>query len=81
MATRARLRQDIKLNMYISEKMDNQISYYAELQGVTRSEFVRTCISQTVMGYELSVKMIKEEMEKGLKQGLTIEELMAKCLN
>lgn len=68
----ARMKQDIKLQMYITEKMDDLISYYSELQGISRSDFVRMCISQTVMGYELSVKMIREEVQAKSLNGMEV---------
>lgn len=58
----ARLNKDIKLQMYISEKMDDSIVHLSELMGVTKSEFVRMCIAQTVLGYEKSVELTRQMM-------------------
>lgn len=75
----ARMKQDIKFQFYITEKMDDLISYYSELQGISRSDFVRMCISQTVMGYELSVRMLKEDMKEGEKKKWNVEDFVTAC--
>ena len=60
----ARVNKDIKFQMYISEKMDDRIAYYSDLQGVSKSEFVRNCIAQVMQGYSTSTDLVKEMVEK-----------------
>ena len=67
----ARVNKDIKFQMYISEKMENRIEYYADLQGISKSEFVRNCIAQVLQGYASG-----EDLLKGIVDKYGIEEFM-----
>lgn len=60
----ARKTKDIKFQMYISEKMDDSIVQVSELMGISKSEFVRMCVAQTLFGYNKGVEMAKEICEE-----------------
>ena len=61
----ARKNKDIRFSMYISETMDDNITEISELMGVAKSEFVRMCVAQTLLGYSKSVELARQLVEKG----------------
>lgn len=54
----------IRLQLNVSEELDNNLSDMAELMGITKSEYIRFIVGQSLMGQKQAVEMMRDEVMK-----------------
>lgn len=55
-------KKDVKYQVFVTAKMDDQVSQCAELMGMSKNEFIRYCLAQGVAGYNASVSLLRERI-------------------
>ena len=60
----AKVKNNIRQQVYISERMDDELDNLCELMGLTKNELIRYAISNLILGYSKSVELVREEVEK-----------------
>ncbi len=55
-------KKDVKYNLFVTSKMDNDVAIMAELMGISKMEFVRMCLGQAMMGYKTGIDVVKEKL-------------------
>lgn len=64
-------KRDIRLQIFITQSMDDKLEDIAELMGMSKNELCRMAIGQLALGYNTTVDILKnsakEEMSKGGK--------------
>lgn len=63
----ANLKKDIRLQIFVTEKMDDQIEDVAEIMGISKSDVVRYAVSLFCGSWNKSIELVKEFKEKELK--------------
>ena len=56
--------KETRLQIYVTEKMNDDITEMSELMGISKTEFVRMCVANAVYGYRRSVDIAKAEVAK-----------------
>lgn len=54
----------IRIQLNVSEEMDDNLSYMADLMGITKTEYIRFIVGQSLMGQKKAVEMIRDEVKK-----------------
>ena len=62
--------KSVKMQVYITEKMDNSLDGLCELMGMGKNELIRYAIGNMVAGYNTGISMVKEQAEKAMAKGL-----------
>lgn len=58
-------KRDVRLQVFITPKMDDKLDDIADIMGMSKNELVRYAIAQLCAGYETSIRLIKDEVAKG----------------
>lgn len=56
----------IRIQLNVSEEMDDNLSDMADLMGITKTEYIRFIVGQALMGQKQAVEMMRDEV---MKQG------------
>lgn len=59
----------IRMQVYITEKMDESLEGLSELMGMGKNELVRYAIGNLVAGYNTGLAFAKEQAEKEIAKG------------
>lgn len=52
----------VRISLFVTEKMDDQLDEYSEIMQITKHEFIRYVLGQALLGYEKSVDMMREKV-------------------
>lgn len=55
-------KKDVKYNLFVTSKMDNDIAIMSDMMGISKNEFVRMCLAQALLGYRTGIDMVKENL-------------------
>ena len=58
-------KRDVKLQIFVTPTIDDKLGDLSDLMGLTKNELVRQAIAQMLFGYESSIGLIREQVEKG----------------
>lgn len=65
--------KDVRLQVYVTSSMDDQIEDVAEIMGLTKSDFIRYALSNAINAQNQSLQILREIAQKELeKQSDTI---------
>lgn len=53
-------KRDVRLQIFVTSEIDDKLEMYSGVMGLSKNELVRYAISQLLLGYEESIKMVKE---------------------
>lgn len=53
-------KKDIRLQVFVTESMDDDLNDLAELMGMRKNDIVRVAIANYIMGYKTSVNMVRD---------------------
>jgi len=67
--------RDIRLQIFITQSMDDKIIDIAEIMGMSKNELVRMAIGQLALGYKTTVDILKENAEKEFAKGKKIKKI------
>lgn len=59
-------RKDIRLTVFITEKMDDQLDDIATLQGLSKHELIRTALANYIGGWNQSVRLVQQFADEKL---------------
>lgn len=54
----------IRIQLNVSEEMDDNLSDMAELMGITKTEYIRFIVGQALMGQKQAIEMMRNEVLK-----------------
>lgn len=57
-------KKEVKIALFITEKMDDQLEQMACLMGITKHEYIRFCIAQSTLGYKTSIEFIQKKLSQ-----------------
>lgn len=57
-------RRDVRLQLFVTSKVDDRLDEMAGIMGLTKNELIRYFISQGLMGYDSGIKVLREQAEK-----------------
>lgn len=55
-------KKDVKYNLFVTSKMDNDIAIMSDMMGISKNEFVRMCLAQALLGYRTGIEVVKESL-------------------
>ena len=55
-------KKDVKYNLFVTSKMDNDIAIMSDMMGVSKNEFIRMCLAQALLGYRTGIDVVKEKL-------------------
>ncbi len=55
-------KKDVKYNLFVTSKMDNDIAIMSDMMGVSKNEFIRMCLAQALLGYRTGIEVVKEKL-------------------
>lgn len=53
----------IRLNLFINEEMDDSLDEISQLMGITKHEYIRFIIGQSLAGHREAVQFMKEKVQ------------------
>lgn len=59
-------KKDVRLQVFVTEQMDDTLMDLAELMGMHKNDVVRVAIAQYVASWNQSVKMVKEYVDTNM---------------
>ena len=54
----------IRIQLNVSEEMDDNLSDMADLMGITKTEYIRFIVGQSLMGQKKALEMMRDEVKK-----------------
>ena len=61
-------RKDVRLTVFVTAKMDDQLDDIATLQGLSKHELIRTALANYIGGWNQSIELVRQMTdEKMLK--------------
>ena len=60
--------KDVRLQIYVTSNMDDQIEDIAEIMGLTKSDFIRYALSNAINAQSQTLKVLKELAIEELKK-------------
>jgi len=60
--------KDVRLQVYVSSKMDDQIDDMAEIMGLSKHEFIRYTLANAINAQNQTVEVLKELVQKELEK-------------
>lgn len=55
----------IRIQLNVSEEMDDNLSDMADLMGITKTEYIRFIVGQSLMGQKQAVDVLREKLAGG----------------
>lgn len=65
-------KKDVRLQVFVTEEMDDRLTDLADLMGMRKNELVRYAIGNLVMGYNLGVQEMKTRLDEELKNSPSV---------
>ena len=56
--------RDVRLPVYVSCDIDDKLDDMASVTGLTKVEIIRQAIAQYMLGYDISIKLLRQEIKK-----------------
>lgn len=66
------MKKDVRLQVFITEEMDDNLSDLSQLMGMRKNELVRYAIAQLVMGYNLGIRELKSRVDEEIKNSPSV---------
>ena len=60
-------RKDVRYTVFVTSNMDNDISNMAELMGLSKMDYIRMCLAQSILGYKTGIEAIKTQYLKDIE--------------
>lgn len=57
----------VRIQLNVSEEMDDSLDDMAELMGITKTEYIRFIIGQSLMGQKQAREMLREKLASEVK--------------
>lgn len=57
-------KKDVKIQLYITTKMDDKLDLIVDTMGLSKSEVIRYFIAQGCMGFDQSISLIRDNADK-----------------
>lgn len=67
-------KRDVRLQIFVTSEIDDKLETYSSVMGLSKNELVRYAISQLLLGYEESVKIVKEHYWEDKKSVVVSDE-------
>lgn len=67
-------KRDVRLQIFVTSEIDDKLETYSSVMGLSKNELVRYAISQLLLGYEESVKIVKEHYLEDKKSVVVSDE-------
>lgn len=55
----------VRIQLNVSEEMDDNLDDMAELMGITKTEYIRFIIGQSLMGQKQAVEVLRDKLAEG----------------
>lgn len=62
MAEKSNKKYPVRITLFVTESMDDQLDDYAEIMQITKHEFIRYALGQALLGYSKSVDLLREKV-------------------
>lgn len=59
-------RKDVRLTVFVTPKMDDQLDEIATLQGLSKHELIRTALANYIGGWNQSVQLVRQMADEKL---------------
>lgn len=59
-------RKDVRLTVFVTPKMDDQLDEIATLQGLSKHELIRTALASYIGGWNQSVQLVRQMADEKL---------------
>lgn len=59
-------RKDVRLTVFVTPKMDDQLDEIATLQGLSKHELIRTALANYIGGWNQSVQLARQLVDEKL---------------
>lgn len=53
----------VRINLFVTEEMDDTLDDMAEMMGITKHDYIRFVIGQTLASYKESVRLLQEKIK------------------
>lgn len=60
----SKMKQDVRLQVFVTSEMDDNLDMLSELMGLRKNEIVRVAIANYVAGFKQGVGLVREYVEK-----------------
>lgn len=57
-------KKDVKIQLYITTKMDDKLDLIVDTMGLSKSEVIRSFIAQGCMAFDQSISLIRDNADK-----------------
>lgn len=58
------MKYPIKINLFISEEMDDRLDDVCEVMGVAKHDFIRVTLGNALMGFDTAKKVFREKVNE-----------------
>lgn len=55
----------VRIQLNVSEEMDDNLDDMAEMMGITKTEYIRFIIGQSLMGQKQAVEVLRDKLAEG----------------
>lgn len=55
----------VRIQLNVSEEMDDSLDDMAELMGITKTEYIRFIIGQSLMGQKQAIDVLRDKLADG----------------
>lgn len=59
-------RKDVRLTVFVTPKMDDQLDEIATLQGLSKHELIRTALANYIGGWNQSIQLVRQMADEKL---------------
>lgn len=63
-------KRDVRLQVFVTQSMEEKLSNMAELMGLTKNELIRYAIAQVVGGWSVAMSQMKNGIDEACKKAL-----------
>lgn len=66
------MKKDVRLQVFITEEMDDKLDDLSHLMGMHKNELVRYAIAQLILGYNLSIQEMKSRIDQEIEKSPSV---------
>lgn len=55
----------VRIQLNVSEEMDDNLDDMAEMMGITKTEYIRFIIGQSLMGQKQAIDVLRDKLAEG----------------
>lgn len=59
-------KRDVRLTVFVTAKMDDQLDHISDLQGLSKHEVIRLALANYIGGWNQSVELVKQLADESL---------------